>query len=459
MRRSADRRPGPPRRTRRPARGDREHAEPALGELGSPCADDVRAYRRLARRSRRASQRLRRPLPHDQEPRAVRACTVVIRCVALSNGTSSTRGYAPRATRGRARPCRPPPAARPRSDRRGRTTDRPRAAGGDQAGVVAQRTRPRAARRGRGRRCGSRWPVALAAPRPAARSPPRSRLTDRRGRPGLLHDHAPGVSVPVLSVARTVTEPSVSTAGSRRTIALRAAIRRAPSARLSVTTAGRDSGTAATARLIAVTTISSIGSPRARPSTSTSPLSATTTAASTRPRSASRRWSGVACGRVSDQRRDPPERAGRHRCRVTSTTALPLTTTVPAATSLARPPRHAARACRRGPTRPVSADSSTSSADASSTSASAGTTSPFAQDARCRPAPARSAGTCVSTPSRRTRTAGARQLRAAPSPRGRPGAPAPPRPSSSRARPARSRRRRSGRRSRASGRTRPATRG
>ncbi len=67
----------------------------------------------------------------------------------------------------------------------------------------------------------------------------------------------PSVNVPVLSVPRTVTEPSVSTAGSRRTSALRAAIRRAPSARESVTTAGRDSGTAATTRLIAVTTMSS----------------------------------------------------------------------------------------------------------------------------------------------------------------------------------------------------------
>jgi hypothetical protein len=62
----------------------------------------------------------------------------------------------------------------------------------------------------------------------------------------------PSVRVPVLSVARTVTEPRVSTAGSRRIRALRAVIRRAPRARLRVTTAGRDSGTAATTRLIAV---------------------------------------------------------------------------------------------------------------------------------------------------------------------------------------------------------------
>jgi len=60
-------------------------------------------------------------------------------------------------------------------------------------------------------------------------------------------------------VAITVTDPSVSTAGSRRISAWRAAIRRAPNASARVTTAGRDSGTAATTRLIAVTTISSTG--------------------------------------------------------------------------------------------------------------------------------------------------------------------------------------------------------
>jgi hypothetical protein len=56
------------------------------------------------------------------------------------------------------------------------------------------------------------------------------------------------VSVPVLSEQITVTEPSVSTAGKRRTMALRRAMRCTPSARVMVTMAGRPSGMAATAR-------------------------------------------------------------------------------------------------------------------------------------------------------------------------------------------------------------------
>jgi len=62
-------------------------------------------------------------------------------------------------------------------------------------------------------------------------------------------------------------------------IALRAAIRWAPSANDSVTTAGSDSGMAATASEIAVTTISSSGRPRKTPSASagiTFPASMTT---------------------------------------------------------------------------------------------------------------------------------------------------------------------------------------
>ena len=77
----------------------------------------------------------------------------------------------------------------------------------------------------------------------------------------------PAVKVPVLSVARTVTEPRASTAGSDRTIAPRLAIRRVPPARANATTAGSDSGMAATARLMPVTTVSSHGLPCSRPRT------------------------------------------------------------------------------------------------------------------------------------------------------------------------------------------------
>jgi hypothetical protein len=55
------------------------------------------------------------------------------------------------------------------------------------------------------------------------------------------------VRVPVLSEQMTETEPRVSTAGRRRMIAWRAAIRRTPIASVMVSTAGRPSGIAATA--------------------------------------------------------------------------------------------------------------------------------------------------------------------------------------------------------------------
>ncbi len=63
------------------------------------------------------------------------------------------------------------------------------------------------------------------------------------------------VSVPVLSEQITVTEPSVSTAGSLRMRALRCNMRWAPSASVMVTTAGRPSGTMATATLTAVSSM------------------------------------------------------------------------------------------------------------------------------------------------------------------------------------------------------------
>ena len=67
------------------------------------------------------------------------------------------------------------------------------------------------------------------------------------------------VRVPVLSEQITVTEPSVSTAGSRRTMALRAAMRCTPMARVMVMMAGRPSGMAATARPTAARNISLTG--------------------------------------------------------------------------------------------------------------------------------------------------------------------------------------------------------
>ena len=65
------------------------------------------------------------------------------------------------------------------------------------------------------------------------------------------------VSVPVLSEQMTSQLPSVSTAGKCRMIARFAAMRRTPSAKTIVTTAGRPSGIAATARLMEIMNISS----------------------------------------------------------------------------------------------------------------------------------------------------------------------------------------------------------
>ena len=103
----------------------------------------------------------------------------------------------------------------------------------------------------------------------------------------------PSVSVPVLSEASTVTEPRVSTAGSQRTSAECRAIRNAPMASATDTTAGKDSGMAATARLTASTTISAASSPRSSPSTKTNPASASVSMTSCRESRDRRCCSGV----------------------------------------------------------------------------------------------------------------------------------------------------------------------
>ena len=67
------------------------------------------------------------------------------------------------------------------------------------------------------------------------------------------------VSVPVLSEQMRDTEPSVSTAGRRRTIALRAAMRCTPMASVMVMSAGRPSGIIETAMPITAWNISTNG--------------------------------------------------------------------------------------------------------------------------------------------------------------------------------------------------------
>ena len=102
------------------------------------------------------------------------------------------------------------------------------------------------------------------------------------------------VSVPVLSEQMTVTEPSVSTAGSLRMSTLRFSIRWAPRASAIVTTAGRPSGTAATAMLTAVRNIVVRSSPRIRPTAKMTATSTSAIAASAWPSRSRRFCRGVA---------------------------------------------------------------------------------------------------------------------------------------------------------------------
>ena len=114
------------------------------------------------------------------------------------------------------------------------------------------------------------------------------------------------VSVPVLSLQMTVVDPRVSTEASCLTIALRFAIRCAPTARVTVTTAGRPSGIAATASATASSSTSSHASPWARPRTITASTATPATAASRCPR----RWS-CPCSGVLERGRVAQERGER----------------------------------------------------------------------------------------------------------------------------------------------------
>ena len=100
--------------------------------------------------------------------------------------------------------------------------------------------------------------------------------------------------MPVLSEQITVTEPSVSTAGSRRTIALRLAMRCTPSASVIVMIAGSPSGMAEATSATTIMNISEGGCPRTMtPSTKVSAATARITMASQRPKRSIWRSSGV----------------------------------------------------------------------------------------------------------------------------------------------------------------------
>jgi hypothetical protein len=96
------------------------------------------------------------------------------------------------------------------------------------------------------------------------------------------------VSVPVLSEQTVVTDPSASTAGSLRVIALCRAICCTPIASVIVTSAGSPSGIAATAKPMAAETSSANGIPcRKRPIMSMTAAIARMTSVSTRPKPSS----------------------------------------------------------------------------------------------------------------------------------------------------------------------------
>ena len=226
------------------------------------------------------------------------------------------------------------------------------------------------------------------------------------------------VSVPVLSEQIQVTDPRVSTAGSRRTSALWWAMRRAPRARVTATTAGRASGTAATARLIAVRNISPGSSPRSRPVTNTMAQMPTTARAIRPPKLDSRRCRGV-----------------RTTSAVISRSAIaPSSVWVPVPTTTPRPrpcatnvPRKAIE--RRSPTgacgsvtgstrlltgwdSPVRAASAMRKEAREVSRRSAGTIAPSWRTTRS-PGTSSAASTCCSTPSRITTAVGADMARSA----------------------------------------------
>ena len=101
------------------------------------------------------------------------------------------------------------------------------------------------------------------------------------------------VRVPVLSEQIAEVEPSVSTAGSRLTIALRRAMSLVPIDSSAVTTAGRPVGIAATASATPVTNKVSKDSPRASPSRTTSTSAMPAIVAMIFDNASSCFWSGV----------------------------------------------------------------------------------------------------------------------------------------------------------------------
>ncbi len=179
----------------------------------------------------------------------------------------------------------------------------------------------------------------------------------------------------------TVALPSVSTAGIRRTTALRRAIRVTPIANATVSTIGRPSGTAATASATATRSSSTGSPPRSSPSAITASAETSVASAMIRDSRPIRSLRGVAVSGSS--LRSPAIAPSSVPAPVAYTTPVPrpLTTIVPAYPTPGRSPRPVSAATvsvdlPTGSDSPVSIDSSTSRACASTRRMSAGTRLP-----------------------------------------------------------------------------------
>ncbi len=235
------------------------------------------------------------------QTRSPSSCMVVIRRREASNVSSSTRGSAARNSGAKtprlpAKARRAPSVGSPLIDhwpptRLGAWSTASLQAAATQATLSSASSRPRS--------MASPGALSSSANVPSGAYPSPLTTTVPAGVQTRSTDILFSVSVPVLSVQITDTDPSVSTAGSLRTRALRRAIRRAPKARAMVTTAGRPSGIAATARLTATRNISSGEPPRATPDANTATHTTPARRAIALPSLLNWSWSGVAPSRCS----------------------------------------------------------------------------------------------------------------------------------------------------------------
>ena len=202
------------------------------------------------------------------------------------------------------------------------------------------------------------------------------------------------VSVPVLSVQMTVVSPSVSTDESRRTRALRPAMRWVAIARERVTVGSRPSGMSATITPIANRKRSArLMPPMPASRKKAAPMAIARTATMRVTRSSSRS-SGLRSRRVRCAR------AAMRPNRVCIPVAVTLASAVPAVTKVPASTRPSGSTARDSPVR---ADSSTRRSVADTRSASAGTRSPAASTSNS-PGTTSTPSMSTTIPSRRTRT-------------------------------------------------------